>query len=471
MAYFNGVRTSSELGTLADVENIEKSLSAGYGTDSATYVNGRAMIPEDLEATVVNVVAKTKDDCKVLNTIKKTPAKSTVHEFNRRTGFGDFKHLTTAEGGASANTRQSIDRQTVAIKYLQTKRSVTRQMEVADTFENAYASEKIAGIETITQAIEHLIFHGNSSVVDTEFDGFISSVKKLPETKQSILDLKGKSIGSYGEKLFDDIAFKVREKGGFIEKALYPIALGKDVKELFEDRQRYIMNNSVANFSYPSLPPYGTAVGANIALDGEGAGGDMFYEVKGKVQAEGDVMTRPQPVASVTASAATNAKSKFVATDAGDYKYTVHAVNASGISAGVDVTAVVSVAAGDGVTLTITPASTGAAATGFIICRSAKDGTEVYEMDSIGIDTTSATTSYVDLNEELPGTASMLFLPKASLSPAYDLAQLLPVCTYPLYPTDKAETPFLILAYIALAVKAPERVGLVKNIAYSGGLY
>ncbi len=219
------------------------------------------------------------------------------------------------------------------------------------------------------------------------------------------------------------------------------------------------------------MPPYGTAVGANIALDGEGAGGDMFYDVKGKVQAEGDVMARPQPVASVTASAAANAKSKFAATDAGDYKYTVHAVNASGISAGVDVTAAVSVAAGDGVTLTITPASTGAAATGFIICRSAKNGSEVMEMDSIGIDTTSATTSYVDLNEELPGTASMIFLPKASLAPAYDLAQLLPVCTYPLYPTDKAETPFLILAYIALAVKAPERVGLVKNIAYTGGLY
>lgn len=464
MAYFNGVRTSSELGTLADVENIEKSLSAGYGTDSATYVNGRAMIPEDLEATVVNVVAQTKEDCKVLNTMKKTPAKSTVHEFNRRTDHGNYRHLSTAEGGRSSKTSQELERATVDIKYLQTRRSVTDQMTRVSTFENAYASEKIAGVETVTKGIENLIFHGNSAVVPTEFDGFISTLNK---TKNAFkYDYRGDSLGSAnrGTKVLNEIATEVWNRNGDLDRMLFPSALAGDVRDLVWDKL----------YRTPDQPnyigPYPSTIGSLIRWTGEDAGADKFYRVKGKVVAEGSVEDRPNPPASVTASAATKTGSKFAATDAGDYHYTVHAVNEAGISEGVALTAAVSVASGDGVTLTITPASTGKAATGFIICRSKKDGTEVMEMDSIGIGA-GATTEYVDLNEELPGTASMVFLPKAKIQSAFDLVQLLPVCTYPLYPTDTAETPFLILAYIALAVKAPEHLALAKNIAYSGGLY
>ena len=135
-------------------------------------------------------------------------------------------------------------------------------MEAAETFEGALASEKLSGVETIIKASEFQCFHGDSSVVPTEFDGFIASIKKAKADEQNIIDLQGKTLGNYGEKIFDEIAAKVRGKGGFLDKALFPVVLAKDIKEMFADRQRYIMNQPLPNLSFKTIPDYGTAVGA-----------------------------------------------------------------------------------------------------------------------------------------------------------------------------------------------------------------
>lgn len=464
--FFDNV-SSGEM-SAGEVNELQKALAAGYGTDSSRFTGGRALIPENLESEVVNVVAQLKEDCKVMNSVKKTPVRSTVHEVNLRTGHGDYRHLSVAEGGASIDTDQSLERKTFAMKYLQTRRSVTKQMEAAETFEGALASEKLAGVETIIKGAEYQCFHGDSSIVPTEFDGFLASIKKANAADQNIINLKGSTLGNYDEKIFDEIAAMVRGKGGFLDKALFPTVLAKDIKEIFADKQRYLMNNPIPNLSFKTIPDYGTAIGANIALSGEDAGDDMFFEVKGEVVAEGDATRRPAAPASVTASAS-GSGSSFTANDAGDYMYTVHAVNQYGISAGTSISAAVTVAAGKKVALTITPGS-GVAATGFIICRSKKNDTKVMEMDKVA-NSGNATTVYEDTNDELPGTASMIFLPKKRFQPVYTFGQLLPACTFPLAPTNTAETPFLVMLYGGLEVRAPKHCGLVKNISYKGGLY
>ena len=464
--FFDNV-SSGEM-SAGEVNELQKALAAGYGTDSSQFTGGRALIPENLESEVVNVVAQLKEDCKVMNSVKKTPVRSTVHEVNLRTGHGDYRHLSVAEGGASIDTDQSLERKTFAMKYLQTRRSVTKQMEAAETFEGALASEKLAGVETIIKGAEYQCFHGDSSIVPTEFDGFLASIKKANAADQNIINLKGSTLGNYGEKIFDEIAAMVRGKGGFLDKALFPTVLAKDIKEIFADKQRYLMNNPIPNLSFKTIPDYGTAIGANIALSGEEAGDDMFFEVKGEVVAEGDATRRPAAPTSVTASAS-GSGSSFTANDAGDYMYTVHAVNQYGISAGTSIAAAVTVAAGNKVALTITPGS-GVAATGFIICRSKKDDKKVMEMDKVA-NSGNTTTVYEDTNDELPGTASMIFLPKKRFQPEYTFGQLLPACTFPLAPTNTAETPFLVMLYGGLEVRAPKHCGLVKNISYNGGLY
>jgi hypothetical protein len=465
MGFFDGVSTQHDGAEQHQVEALNKALFAGSGTDSATFVNGRAMIPENLESSMLEVVAATKEDCKVLNSLKTVSVKSTVHEKNRRTGHGDWRFLTVPEGGASVMTDQEIERVIYLQKFIQTKRAVTLQMEKVDTFEPAYASEKIAGVEVICKAAEYNIFHGDSAVIPTEFDGFLSSIRKSKQP--NIIDLRGDSIGSRGEALFDEVARQVWERGGDLQKTLFPSVLARDIKGLFIDRIRYDVG--VKNFSFTeALPPYFTAIGSNIKFTGDSAGPDKFYQVKGEVKAAGDPLKRPNAATSVTLAAAAGvAGSLFGTNDAGDYIYQVFQVNAKGISEGTSPAGEVTVASGGSVTITITP-DRSKPVTGFIICRSQKDGSAVMEMVQIPC-TESGNVVYTDLNKDLPGTASMLFLTEKKIRPVFEFGQLLPVSTYPLYPTEIAETPFLVIIFANLEVNAPEFCAIVDNIHYDGG--
>jgi hypothetical protein len=467
MGFFEGTTTQNEGVDQQQIDELNKALYAGYGTDSAAFVNGRAMIPENLESTMYNVIAQLKEDCKILNSLKTVNVKSTVHEKNRRTSHGDYRFLSVPEGGASTMTDQEIERVIYLQKFLQTKRSVTYQMEQVDTFEPAYASEKIAGCEVICKAAEHNIFHGDSAVIPTEFDGFLAAIRRSKEP--NILDLRGGTIGNKGEALFDEVAQIIYERGGDIQKAMFPSILAGDIKELFTDRIRYSVGDRNFSFNQEGLPPYFTAIGSNIKFTGLDAGPDKFYRVKGEVKAAGDPIGRPDAPTSVSLAANTDvAGSEFAAGDAGEYFYKVFAVNAKGISEGVSPAGGVMVAAGGSVSITITP-NKSKPVTGLIICRSKKnDSSKFMEMVQIPCGS-GVTTVHVDLNKDLPGTASMLFLTVEKVRPVYELGQLLPVSTYPLYPTVSAERPFLVLFYAALEMNAPEWCALVENIHYRGG--
>jgi hypothetical protein len=123
------------------------------------------------------------------------------------------------------------------------------------------------------------------------------------------------------------------------------------------------------------------------------------------------------------------------------------------------------VAAGDVVTLTITPDKVNPG-TGFIITRSAKDGSVLMEMTRIGRDTQHPDTTYVDANDDLPGTAEMLFITEQKIQVVSEFMQLMPITSIPLPLLPSLVQPFVM----ALFVKAPHWCGIVKNIQYTGGL-
>ena len=128
-------------GTVSEGE-LSKALSAGSGTDSSQFTGGRALIPEDIEMSMVNAMAAKKDDFKLTNLLKTQKVNSTVHEYTRRNDAGDYMHLFTGEGGEAGNTDQTIERITKPMKFMQTYREVTLQMQVAKTLEDAMSSEK-----------------------------------------------------------------------------------------------------------------------------------------------------------------------------------------------------------------------------------------------------------------------------------------------------------------------------------------
>jgi hypothetical protein len=447
-------------------EMLLKALAAGYGTDAATFTGGRALIPEDCETTMVNAMREQREDCKIMNTFKKTPVKSTVHEYNRRTGTGDIEFGTTEEGGISQEDGQAIERVTRNVKYIQQYREVTEQMNVVDTFENAFESEKLAGTLNILKIAERLCIHGDSDVVPTEFDGIIKQIKKTNPARRNIIDFRGQTIQTKGEKFFSEMVRAISEQGGEANKIFFPLILSDDIQELCRDRIRFGANDRSMT---PVFDSYATPLGT--LKFGEDAGPDKMFRVKGPITSKGDPNLKPGAPQSVTVAATGSAGSKFGGSDAGNYIYKVFAISKHGISEGTSPAAAVAVASGDGVTITITPNSA-KPGTGFIVCRTAAGGAADKAMEMVRVaKSDDATTVVVDLNDDLPGTTDMIFITEKRLQTVAEFYQLLPMRLFRMNPVNRLVTPFILALWGVLDLKVPEWCGLTKNIAYQGGLY
>jgi hypothetical protein len=454
----------AETGSMSEAELV-KALSIGYGTDSGTFVNGRAMVPEDCEATMINAMREQKEDCKMMNKVKKQPVSSTIHEYNRRLDSGDYEFATAEEGGGSLDSDQEVERVNRQIKYIQIRRAVTDQARVVGSFENLWESEKLMGTLTALKAAERLFFHGDADVIPTEWDGIPKQIIKSKDP--NIKDYRGRTIGAIGDEVITDMTLQIYERGGDANSLFFPPVLGLDIQELVKDRVRFGTNDRSMTPVMDSYPtPYGTV------KFGEDEGPDKFFRVKGIVKENGNNQMRPgAPTATASAAAAGSGQtSLFLGDDAGNYNYTIFAVNKHGISTGYALAAAVTVATGNAVTLSITN-NADRPGTGYIICRSAKGGTVVMELCRIGANKSGNVTTFVDLNDDLPGTASMLFLTEKKLQVIVQFDQLIPLRLRPLYESNKAETPFFIQLFGAADTKVPEWCGIAKNIAYKGGLY
>ncbi|MCL1993471.1 MAG: hypothetical protein FWG66_11060 [Spirochaetes bacterium] len=452
--------SGAETGTMSE-EQLAKALAAGTGTDSAQFVGGRSMVPESLEATMVNAMREQKDDCKLMNRIKRRPVRSTVHEYTRRYDVGDHDHVTVGEGQGSPNTRQDLRRIPVSVKFLQTRRSITDQMLAVESLEDAYESEKMAGTLTILRASEMLCFHGDSDVVPTEWDGLPKQIMRLPREQRNVKDYRGRTIASIGERVLTDTMQAIADDGGHANISFFPLVLTRDLQDLVRDRIIFGTGDSRMSpvmESYPS--PFGTLkIGGDVGMN-------RLFRVKGRVSENGDPDMRPNAPAALSVNVSAESGSQFFAADGGNYRYTVHAVNQYGISPGRELGSPVAVGSGEAVRLTI-KADASKPGTGFVICRSAKNGEEAMEMIRIGGG--DGTTTFTDLNEELPGTASILFLTEQRLQTVVEFYQLLPLRMRPLFESNRAEKPFFIQLFGAPDLKVPRWCGLANNIAYSGG--
>jgi hypothetical protein len=454
----------TEIGSGSE-EMLLKALSAGYGTDAAGFQGGRALQPEDCETTLFNVMREQQEDFKLMNTIKKTPVKSTVHQFNLRTDFGDEDSGFVEEGGVAPDNSQEIKRVTRDMKYIQKRGEVTEQAVVVATFEDAYEAEKLAVTMSVLRTAEKFCFHGDSAVVPKQFDGLIAQVNAAPAARRNVCDLRGQTIQSKGEGIFTEMAEMIADKGGEANKVFFPLILGNDIQDLCKDRLRFNTEDDRMSTVFKSYP---TLFGP-LAIAGNDAGPDKMFRPKGTVKPGGAQGKMPGKPASVSLSTRPAGGSLFDTKGAGNYAYTVHAVNEYGISEGTSPAAAVAVADGEGVEIKIDHAATDPG-TGFIICRSAKNGTEVMEMVRIGRDEGGASTVFLDLNESLPGTAEMLFLTEKKMQVVAEFFQLLPLRLYRMYPTATLVTPFIMALWGTPSLKAPHWCGVVKNIAYRGGL-
>lgn len=438
------------------LEDLQKALTAGYGTDAAAFTGGRALIPESLDTTLVSVL-HTQEEAKLFQILKKEPVSSTVHEYNKRSEIGNDDGAWVPEGGDSEEKDQDIRRKTINMKYLQTLRKVTLQMTAAKTLEDAQALEQNAGTLWLIRNVEKTLFYGDSACVAEEFDGLDKLIQPA-----NVIDLRGGNAASDTfESRMTEATRKIRDYYGKAGLFLSSTMVMEDVQALLRERVRVPVNQAEKNQSGAYVfDLYPTKFGKPRLED------DVFIREGGNPVASSLTAKRPSQVSiALLRQAATGGRvSKFVTADAGDYYYQVVAGNRYGDSVASTAVQVTGVQAGDEVEITITDGGT--VGTYYKVYRSKKgatDGTDCRFMFRIA----KTGTVVYDVNADLPGCSSSYLLTIDPLYNAIEWNQFLPMMKFPLYPTNAAVYPFLMLLFGALNLKKEEQTVRIKNIAHS----
>lgn len=465
-----GQSTTGEMSNTV-LGDLQKALTAGYGTDVSQLTGGSALRIQSLDKTMQATIQENKH-FRLFNELPKPQAGATVDEWTEQSGVGGFLGgSTNTETGIINESTGQYARRVGLVKYLMTKRQVSLVSTLGQNLASSEAVEQQAGAKQLLTDAEYLCFEGDDTVVPTEFSGIYAQIAEGVRSGQvdggNILDAEGGSLASVN--LLNKAAAHISSRSNFGT----PTHL-------------FMSQNTQADFDTGLDPAF------RVPLPNVPNGGIMLgAPVNGIRTSWGDIKACPdvfigdgdspeakpfethQPVLAATnagmkptlaTAAASATDSKFGAAHAGNFYYLVTGVNANGQSTGV-ISSQVAVAAGDKVTLTIT-ASGGGQETGYAIYRSRQNGS-----NAVGdfrlmtrVAKAGATTVYVDLNRDIPGTTKAYVLNMNPGDHAINWRQLLPMMKFPLYPTNAAVLPWAQLMFGYLRITKRRQHVVIKNI-------
>jgi len=175
----------------ASVAELQKALEAGYQISSQT--GGSALRVESLEGSL-KVVTYTAHHIKFWKKIPKSPAYSTVEEYNQLVDYGSDATAFVQEGELPPTQDTTYARRTSLVKYIGTTREVTHPMTVVHPAHgDVIALENQNGILWLLERMENALFHGDSSLA---FDGESESWDGLDALidPTSFIDLEGQPL-------------------------------------------------------------------------------------------------------------------------------------------------------------------------------------------------------------------------------------------------------------------------------------
>lgn len=457
-----------------DAEELRKALESGYGTDVSGLTGGAALRVQSLDATMQAILAD-QSNFALFNSLPKPAAGATVDEWTEATSQGGFPGSSAnTESGSIAQAQGAYARRVGLVKYLMTRCELSFVTTLQNAIVSAEAQENTMGTLRLLRDAEHLCFYGDSTVVPTEFDGIAAQIKGLGSADH-VLDNEAAPLAATSMLGLQKIANAAATIGGYgnfgvpTDLFVSPLA-GADLDTSLDPAYRVPLQSGQA-------AALGTPVRGIVTAQGDVAVKRDVFLMDEQQQmpfevgfAEIAAANAYAPV-SVTGVAAADASSKFAAGHAGNYYYAVAGVTKDGQSV-VTKTAQIAVAAGDKVTLTITD-SAAASETGYAVYRSRKNGTNATnDFRLVGrVAYGGATTTFVDLNRDIPGTSIAALL---NLSPAHTAAvwrQLLPLTKYQLYPTVAATVPWALLMFGYLRISKRQQHVIIKNILPTGAAW
>lgn len=466
-----GVMTDQMSG--GDLESLRKALEAGYGTDVSGLTGGAALRVQSLDNTLQATLAD-NEHFKLFNALAKLNAGATVDEWTEASDQGGFPGgSTNSETGNIDQAQGEYARRVGMVKYMMTQCQVSFVQTLQSAIVEAEAVENQMGTLRLLRDAEHLIYYGDSSVVPTEYDGIVKQMEDLGSSDH-VLDAEAQSLASIN--LINKGAATIAGVGSFgkpTDLFMSPLVQA-DFDTGLDPAFRVPLND---------VPNGGTQIGAPVAGIRTSWGNiktqpDVF--VQDEAQQMPFELLYPAVAAANTFScaavptgvAASDAASKFGATHAGNYYYAVAGVSKKGQSA-VSKSAQIAVAAGDKVTLTIT-ASASDEETGYAIYRSRKNGTNGtadFRLVKRIAKTAGGTTTFVDLNRDIPGTSKAFILNLTPGHTAITWRKLLPLTKFQLFPTNAAIVPWALLMFGYLRISKRKQHVVIKNILTDGAVW
>lgn len=223
-------------GSEADIQELSKALEAGY-QQGAGKTGGSALRVESLEASL-KVLTYSSSHVKFWKKLPKSPAYSTIEEYNQLTDYGGDASPFTQEGELPQATDSSYIRRSQFVKFLGTTREVTHQATlVHPAHGDLIALENQNGILWLLQQVERHLFSGDSSLA---FDGESEQWDGLDAMIDSsmVIDLEG---GTLQEADIEEAANLIIENFGFPTDMFLGTRTMSDLVKTFYPRERIQM--------------------------------------------------------------------------------------------------------------------------------------------------------------------------------------------------------------------------------------
>ena len=390
----------------ADVAELNKALTTGaYGQASgvAAQTNGAALQVESLENSL-KVLTYSDKHVKFWKKIAKTPAYSTVEEYNQLLSYGNNSGGFIPEGVLPETDDSTYRRQASFVKFLGTTREVTHPMTlVRSAHGDVIARENQNGILWLMKQLEHALFWGNSKLAapgkeGVQFDGLSHMIDQENTYDCKGQDLKDTDI-NYGAQM-------ILENYGTPTDLFLPFEVLANFSNEFFPKERVIMPTQGAGYQAGLVVNKFQTHGGAVDFQP-----DLFLQKTKPLSNTGTGGTKaPTAPSAVTVEIAGDVPGDFTKSGAGVYSYSVTACNRFGESAPTACTADVTLEAGDlskGIKITITnSASMVVEPEYFRIYRTEAGGTQKYcimEVPAASV-AASGTTVAHDLNSVMPNT-------------------------------------------------------------------
>lgn len=463
----------------ANADLIKALEASNYETDVANLTGGGALGVQSLDMAMKTVVQE-NEHFTLFNRLASSKATNIVDEFTRQSSVGGFLGgSTNTQMGVVRSAQGEYSREVGLVKFLMTLRQVGYVLNIGKNMAEPVAMEERNGALQLLTDAEYLLFHGNAEASPTQFDGIfkqlddeIAAGRMNPEC---VYDMDGKKLDSV--EPFSAINTAVSSYGswGKSTDVFLPNSVQADLNMGLDPAYRWYPEGG-------NTPVIGGHVGAIRLQHGSlKTNADTFlhdefnpmvvpFEVNFAAVAASNAAINP---VSVTANAATSdAESRFTASRAGDYYWAVAAIDKDGKGMSQVVkTTQTTVAAGKKVVLTITRSSA-ATESGYAIYRSRQNGTNAtddFRLVKV-IKCAGATTTYTDLNRDIPGTVSIPVLNMTPSADAIGWRQFQPMTKIPL-PFGVGGVPVMswfqfLFGY--LRITKPKHHGYIKNILPAG---